>query len=65
MDISTLATQYRESADLLETRIITLKIQLKTARGDTAFLLQRRIDVLYLELLDTRRTMGYLRNYYS
>lgn len=64
MNLQQLASQYRESANALESRILQLKTELLTARGEDAFSLERRIDLLYAELLDARKVMGYLNHYY-
>ena len=63
--IEDLSREYDQSARLLEERLKDLRTALGTARGTAALDLQKRIDVLYLEMLDTRRTMGYLRSYYK
>ncbi len=65
MSLTQLTEEYRQTARLLEDRMALLKEQLKTARGDEAFSLQKRVELLYTELLDTRIIIRYLRDYYS
>ena len=65
MDITELAEEYRHSVDLLENRLAQLKEQIKTARGLHYFDLQKRIELLRYELVDTRETERILHDYYS
>ena len=65
MSLSQLTEEYRQTAQLLEDRLAQLKEELKTARGEHAFSLQKRVELLYDELLDTRIIIRYLKNYYS
>ncbi len=64
MNIKELAQEYRLTADRLQSRITQLRAELLTARGKKAFDMQKRIDMLYAELLDVREIMGYLNHYY-
>ena len=59
-----LAQQYDRSATAIEERLSLLKERRKTARGEEAFLMDKRIELLQYELYDTRNTANYLRNYY-
>ena len=61
----TLAHQYDQAATAIEERIALLKEKRKTARGEEAFLMDKRIELLQYELYDTRSTAYYLRNYYD
>lgn len=65
MDITELAEEYRHSVDLLENRLAQLKEEIKTARGPRYFDLQKRIELLRYELVDTRETERILHDYYS
>lgn len=65
MDITELAEEYRHSVDLLENRLPQLKEEIKTARGPHYFDLQKRIELLRYELVDTRETERILHDYYS
>ena len=65
MDITELAEEYRHSVDLLENRLAQLKEEIKTARGTHYFDLQKRIELLRYELVDTRETERILHDYYS
>ncbi len=65
MNLNQLSNEYRTAADRLQDRIAALRAELPTARGETAFTIQKRIDLLYAELLDVRTVMGYLQNYYN
>ena len=65
MDITELAEEYRHSVDLLENRLAQLKEEIKTARGPHYFDLQKRIELLLYELVDTRETERILHDYYS
>ena len=65
MDITELAEEYRHSVDLLENRLAQLKEEIKTARGPLYFDLQKRIELLRYELVDTRETERILHDYYS
>lgn len=65
MDITELAEEYRHSVDLLENRLAQLKEEIKTARGSHYFDLQKRIELLRYELVDTRETERILHDYYS
>lgn len=65
MDITELAEEYRHSVDLLENRLAQLKEEIKTARGPQYFDLQKRIELLRYELVDTRETERILHDYYS
>ncbi|PWM41112.1 MAG: hypothetical protein DBX66_00335 [Clostridiales bacterium] len=59
-----LADEYRLGADRLSERLVLLRRELRTARGETAFLLERRIETMRRELGDLRRIGGYLAGYY-
>ena len=65
MDITELAEEYRHSVDLLENRLAQLKEEIQTARGPHYFDLQKRIELLRYELVDTRETERILHDYYS
>ncbi len=65
MNLKQLSEEYRAAADQLQDRIAALRAELPTARGEKAFAMQKRIDLLYAELLDVRTIMGYLQNYYN
>ena len=65
MGLQQLANEYKQTANMLESHIVKLKAELTTARGQDAFTLEKRIEVLYSELLDTRKIMSYLNQYYS
>ena len=65
MDITELAEEYRHSVDLLENRLAQLKEEIKTAQGPHYFDLQKRIELLRYELVDTRETERILHDYYS
>lgn len=64
MQISDLAAEYRQSADLLEGRLKDLNERMKTARGEDYFDLQRRTALLRYELIDTRQLERMLHDYY-
>ena len=64
MNLTELADQYQSTADHLMQRLGDLKEQHKTARAQEAFLLEKRIDLLKIELYDIRKVMAYLRDYY-
>ena len=65
MDITELAEEYRHSVDLLENQLAQLKEEIKTAQGPHYFDLQKRIELLRYELVDTRETERILHDYYS
>lgn len=65
MVLTDLSVEYRESADRLARRLPQLQKELQSARGPHAFLLQRRIELLRIELGETRRVMAYLSSYYT
>lgn len=65
MDLTQLAWEYRDTADCLQQRIKELRMRLPEARGEDAFLLQRRVDALVGELADLRIIMTYLKQYYE
>ena len=65
MDITELAEEYRHSVDLLENRLAQLKEEIMTARGPHYFDLQKRIELLRYELVDTRETERILHDCYS
>lgn len=60
-----LAMEYRETADKLLDRLYRLREELRTARGEQAFSLQRRIECIRCELVQVRQIMGYLLQYYA
>lgn len=64
MELKHLAMEYRRTADGLQQRIEALREELRTARGQEALLLQKRVELLYAELVDVRKIMGHLNNYY-
>lgn len=59
-----LAKEYRLGADQLSERLVLLRRELRTARGEAAFLLERRIETMRRELGDLRKIGGYLAGYY-
>ncbi len=59
-----LSKEYHRSAQLLEERIAALQKKQKRTKGAATLELQRRIDTLYYEMLDARRTMRHLAGYY-
>lgn len=59
-----LALEYRASADLLERRLCLLGEQARTARGEQALDLERRIAVLREELREIREVTRQLSDYY-
>lgn len=65
MDLKGLAQEYRAAADQLQNRIALLRKELPAVRGKQAFAMQKRIEMLYAELLDVRAVMGYLNSYYD
>lgn len=64
LSITELAEDYRRSGDLLEARLASLREEMQTARGEHYFDLQRRVDLLRYELVDTRQLERMLRDYY-
>ena len=51
--------------DKLKEMLAQLKEEIKTARGPHYFDLQKRIELLRYELVDTRETERILHDYYS
>ncbi len=64
MGLRDLAAEYAHSADLLEQRLRILGEEMKTARGEHYFELQRRTELLRYELCDTRQMERMLYDYY-
>lgn len=64
MTLQELALDYERSARLVQERLTQLRALLKTARGDEALDLRRRVEVLSEELGDTLRTARWLHDYY-
>ena len=64
MGLQELAAEYGRSANLLESRLRTLKEEMKTARGPHYFDLQKRTELLRYELTDTRQMERMLHDYY-
>lgn len=64
MALKELAAEYRATADGLQTKLAQLRTEVKTARGVNALRMQKRMELLYAELLDVRKIMGYLNHYY-
>ncbi|NBI77938.1 hypothetical protein D3Z39_03440 [Anaerotruncus colihominis] len=65
MHLISLSEEYRTAADALSKRLAELRALLKTARGDEAFSLQRRIETMRAELTDLRAVRAYLLHYYE
>ncbi len=65
MNLRQLAEEYQESAEKLTQRLAQLRRELRTARGEAALDLQRRVEVMALELADLRSLSRYLRDYYA
>ena len=57
--------EYRTAADALSRRLAELRALLKTARGEEAFSLQRRIETMRAELTELRAVRAYLLHYYE
>lgn len=64
MALKELAAEYRATADGLQNKLAQLRTEVKTARGENALRMHKRMDLLYSELLDVRKIMGYLNHYY-
>lgn len=65
MHLTGLSEEYRAAADALARRLAELRTLLKTARGEEAFSLQRRIETMRAELTDLRAVHSYLLHYYE
>ena len=61
MDLRQLAEEYSESAAKLARGLE----KLATARGEDALALEKREEVMRLELADLRNLSRYLREYYA
>ena len=57
--------EYRTAADALSRRLAELRALLKTARGEEAFSLQRRIETMRAELTELRAVRAYQLHYYE
>ena len=55
--------EYRTAADALSRRLAELRALLKTARGEEAFSLQRRIETMRAELTELRAVRAYPVSY--
>ena len=62
MDLRQLAEEYSESAAKLARGLEKIRRQLATARGEDALALEKREEVMRLELRNLSR---YLREYYA
>ena len=65
MDLRQLAEEYSESAAKLARGLEKIRRQLATARGEDALALEKREEVMRLELADLRNLSRYLREYYA
>ena len=65
MDLRQLAEEYRESAERLARGLEKVRRELAGARGEEALDLERREEVMRLELMDLRSLSRYLREYYA
>jgi len=65
MDLRQLAEEYSASAEKLLRGLEKIRQQQAAARGDLAIQLERRAEVMRLELADLRSLSRYLREYYA
>lgn len=65
MDLRQLAEEYSASAEKLLKGLERIREQRASARGDLAVELERREEVMQLELADLRSLSRYLREYYA
>lgn len=65
MDLRQLAEEYSASAERLLMGLEKIRGQRATARGDLAVELEKREEVMKLELADLRSLSRYLREYYA
>lgn len=65
MDLRQLAEEYGASAERLLQGLERIRAQKVAARGDLALELERREEVMRLELADLRSLSRYLREYYA
>lgn len=65
MDLRQLAEEYSESAAKLVRGLERIRAEMATARGEEALALERREEVMRLELADLRNLSRYLREYYA
>jgi len=65
MDLRQLAEEYSASAEKLLTGLEKIRRQRAAARGDLAIELERREEMMKLELADLRSLSRYLREYYA
>jgi len=65
MDLRQLAEEYSASAEKLLEGLEKVQKQRAAARGDLAIELERRAEVMKLELADLRSLSRYLREYYA
>lgn len=65
MDLRQLADEYEESARRLALGLERIRRERREARGEDALALEKREEVMRLELLDLRSLARYLREYYA
>ena len=65
MDLTALSVEYRAAAEALQKRLCELRKRLRTADGEEALLLRRRMDALYTDLSDLKVVTAYLKDYYA
>ena len=65
MDLRQLAEEYGASAERLLQGLERIRAQKAAARGGLALELERREEVMRLELADLRSLSRYLREYYA
>lgn len=65
MDLRQLAEEYTASADKLLRGLEKVRKERAEARGDLAVELERREEIMRMELADLRSLARYLREYYA
>ena len=65
ISICALGQQYRQCAHQLQKRLDELKARRKTAAPEEFITIDRRIEQIYHELLETRKTANLLEQYYE
>ena len=65
MDLRQLAEEYGASAERLLQGLERIRAQKAAGRGELALELERREEVMRLELADLRSLSRYLREYYA
>lgn len=65
MSLRQLADEYNESAERLALGLERIRRARREARGEEALALEKREEVMRLELMDLRSLSRYLREYYA